>query len=367
MASNGWLFLAAMIAAYGMANLLQSMAAARTRLHQSLDPSLLIRLAGHRPYLYGLGFQLIGFVLAFLARGELPLFLVQASVAAGLGVTAVLGVIVLKWNLPRAEIALLAGLVVGISGLVISAKPAPPHQLGTGGQIALAGTLAAVAVLGVFAARLRGAPGSVALGSLAGLAFGGAAVASKPLTAITSPGEFVTNPLFFLLIAHGLAGQLLLGLAMQRGSTTAAVAAMDAANALPAAAVGLLVLGDKIWPGREWIAGIGFMITLASVIGLTRYAAPQHECVAEPTARHRRAAGLPPLVAPAVAGHPKHLATRVSLPINAVRSGIGLDPHTAPVNGHHYANGHGPHGHPPTNNGNHGGHLQPAPLPAERA
>ncbi|GAB3954234.1 hypothetical protein GCM10027614_60980 [Micromonospora vulcania] len=51
---------------------------------------------------------------------------------------------------------------------------------------------------------------------------------------------------------------------------------MDAAGAVPAAIVGLLLLNDKIWPGREWLAGVGFLITLASVIGLTRYAEPQH-------------------------------------------------------------------------------------------
>ena len=82
--------------------------------------------------------------------------------------------------------------------------------------------------------------------------------------------------MLYLLIAHSIVGQLLLGLAMQRGSTTAAVAAMDAAGALPAAVVGLLLLNDKIWPGREWLAAVGFLITLASVVGLTRYAAPQH-------------------------------------------------------------------------------------------
>lgn len=356
MASNGWLFLATMIVAYGMANLLQSVAAARTRLHQSLHPSLLIKLAGHRPYVFGLLFQFIGFILAFLARGELPLFLVQASVAAGLGVTAILGVIVLNWNLPRAEIVLLAGLVLGISGLVISAKPAPPHQLGVSGEIALAATLAAVAVAGAFAARLRGSPGSVALGSLAGLAFGGAAVASRPLTAVDNAGEFVTNPLFFLLLANGLAGQLLLGLAMQRGSTTAAVAAMDAANALPAAAVGLLVLGDEIQPGREWIAGVGFLVTLGSVIGLTRYAAPQHECIPAAVARHRRRIGEPAAAVPLSNGQPRHLAPRVAMPTNGARPAPRFDPH-APPNGHTFA-----HGHPPLN-GNHGGHLQPAPLP----
>src|SRR2546423_13273160 len=77
-----------MIVAYGVANLLQSVAAARTSHEQRFHPSLLLRLAGHRTYLLGIGCQVIAFVLAFLARRELPLFLVQASVAAGLGGTA---------------------------------------------------------------------------------------------------------------------------------------------------------------------------------------------------------------------------------------------------------------------------------------
>ncbi|MEU7776559.1 hypothetical protein ACX27O_17735 [Micromonospora sp. SD19] len=270
-----------MIVAYGFANLLQSVAAARTTVHHTFDPGLLLRLAGHRTYLVGLGCQIGGFVLAFLARRDLPLFLVQASVAAGLGVTAILGVLVLKWRLPAAEVVLLALLFAGITALVLSARPAPSKQLGTAGSIALLVALGVIAVLGVFAVRLHGAPGSVALGSLAGLAFSSAAVAARPLASAPSAEAFLVNPLFYLLIVHSIVGQLLLGLAMQRGSTTAAVAAMDAAGAVPAAIVGLLLLNDKIWPGREWLAAAGFLVTLAAVIGLTRYAEPQqHRSVA---------------------------------------------------------------------------------------
>ncbi|SCE91246.1 hypothetical protein GA0070216_10392 [Micromonospora matsumotoense] len=276
MVSSGWCFLAAMIVAYGFANMLQSVAAARTTVHHTFDPGLLLRLAGHRTYLIGLLCQVTGFVLAFLARRDLPLFLVQASVAAGLGVTALLGVVVLKWRLPVAEVALLVLLFAGITALVLSAQPAPSKGLGTAGLVGLAVALGGIGLLGFFAVRLHGAPGSVVLGSLAGMAFSAAAVAARPLASAPSAEAFVRDPLLYLLIAHSLVGQLLLGLAMQRGSTTAAVAAMDAAGAVPAAIVGLLLLNDKIWPGREWLAAVGFLITLASVIGLTRYAAPQH-------------------------------------------------------------------------------------------
>jgi drug/metabolite transporter (DMT)-like permease len=274
-----------MVGMYGVANLLQSIAAANTAAQDNLDVKLLMRLAQHRTYVLGLVCQVLGFILAFLARRDLPLFLVQSSVAAGLGVTAVLGVLVLKWKLPKAEILLLVLLCAGLAGLVVAAEPHPSRQLGIGGILGLLITLAAVGGGGFFVAKLRGVPGSVALGSLAGIAFGAAAVASRPLANVHSLDRFLSDPLLYLLVAHSLVGQLLLGLAMQRGSTTAAVAAMDAAAAVPAAIVGLLFLGDEIAHGREWLAGLGFLVTLATVIGLTFFAEPQHHH--EIAGRHR--------------------------------------------------------------------------------
>lgn len=276
MVSSAWVFLAAMIMAYGVANLLQSKAAANTTVHHSFDPGLLLRLAGQRTYLLGLGCQILGFVLAFLARRDLPLFLVQSSVAAGLGVTAILGVALLKWSLPVAEVGLLTLLLMGITALVVSAEPAHSRRLGTAGVVALAVTVLVIAALGFFAVRLHGALGSVVLGSLAGVGFSAAAIAARPLANEHSLAGFFGNPLLYLLVIHSLVGQLLLGLAMQRGSTTAAVAAMDAAGAVPAAIVGLLLLGDRIHEGRSWLATLGFVATLIAVVGLTRYAEPQH-------------------------------------------------------------------------------------------
>jgi|SRR5690349_6056616 len=288
--SLGWFCLAGMIAAYGVANLLQSAAAARTTVHHTFDPSLLLRLASQRTYVLGLLCQMLGFLFAFLARRDLPLFLVQASVAAGLGVTAVLGVLILRWRLPGVEVALLALLLGGITGLVLAAQPAHARPLGTPGVVALAVAVPVLALLGFPAARLHGASGSVVLGTLAGVAFSAAAIAARPLAGEHSIGALLTNPLLYVLLAHSVVGQLQLGLAMQRGSTTAAVASMDSAGAVPAAIVGLLLLGDRIEPGRGWLAMLGFIVTLGAVIGLTRYAEPQHH---HATAPHRSARALP--------------------------------------------------------------------------
>ncbi len=292
MVSTGWLCLAAMIIAYGCANLLQSVAARRTQQCHSLQPSLLWRLCNQRIYLFGVGCQVLGFTLAFFARRDLPLFLVQASVAAGLGVMALLGFLFLKWRLPRSEVGLLALLGLGIGALVIAAEPGVAHRLTPGDFAMLMAVLVAIGVLGFFAARLHGTAGAVGLGSLAGLAFGAAAVDSRALAGAHRLIGVVTHPLLYLLFAHALLGQLLLGMAMQRGPTTVAVAAMDAAATAPAAIIGLALLGDKIWPGRQWIAALGFACTLGAVLGLARYAQAQR--VTGPRTQAWRAGIVPP-------------------------------------------------------------------------
>jgi hypothetical protein len=274
--SGGWLLLAGAILAYGFANFFQAIAATRLTTNTTLHPGLFLRLASHRTYLVGLLMQFGGFLCAFGARADLPLFLVQSAVAAGLGVTALLGVFVLHWQLPRAEVGLLITLGLGLTALIVSAQRSPSKSLATGEIIALGAAAIGIAAIGSLAVKLHGAPGSVALGCLAGLSFGAAAVASRPLAGAHSLGQIVTNPLLYILLVHAGVGQLMLGLALQRGSTTAAVAAMDASAAIPAALIGLFLLGDRIEPGLEWLAGVGFVVTLGSIIGLTRYAEPQH-------------------------------------------------------------------------------------------
>ncbi|HIV56753.1 MAG TPA: hypothetical protein H9902_02240 [Candidatus Stackebrandtia faecavium] len=283
----GWFFLAAMIFAYGVANFLQAIAANREDKPRGLSPWLLFRLATHKTYVAGIVCQVLGFILAIAARADLPLFLVQGAVAAGLGVTAILGVFFLKWRMPRAEIALLIGLSLGIVALVVSAEPSVSKNLGPVATIVLASSTIVIGGLGFVVARfMRGVPSSVALGGLAGLAFGAAAVVSRPLASTTEFTQLLSNPLLYLIIVQSVTAQLLLAIAMQRGSTTAAVASMDAAFAAPPAALGLLLLGDKVRPGFAWVAAAGFVVTLVTVLLLTRYAGSQDEV--RPPRQNRR-------------------------------------------------------------------------------
>jgi hypothetical protein len=239
---------------------------------------------------------------------------------------AILGVAILKWRLPRSEILLLGLLGLGVGGLVVSAKPGVSRPIDYVGVIVLAGVFGLIAVSGVFAVRLRGVRGSVALGSLAGLSFGAAAIDSRALAGLHDWSAIALNPLLYLLFAHSLLGQLLLAMAMQRGSTTAAVAAMDAASTAPAAIIGLSMLGDQIWPGRQWIAAIGFTFTLVAVIGLARFAQPQGHLapvpatVAASTSPAALAANGRPVGAPTTPARVNGVAHSPAMPLSTKRA-----------------------------------------------
>jgi hypothetical protein len=59
---------------------------------------------------------------------------------------------------------------------------------------------------------------------------------------------------------------------LQRGSVTAATAALFAAETVGPAAVGLAFLGDAARPGLAPLASAGFAVTLGACLALTRYA-----------------------------------------------------------------------------------------------
>ncbi len=253
----GWVFLALSVVFYGFANFLQAIAATSERGTTRFGVRTLFRLATHRTYVAGILAQFLGFVCAFFARADLPLFLVQSAAAGGLGLTTLLGVLILKWRLPTIELVLLGMLAFGLLALILSAEQSPSEPLNLFEVVLLAGTAIGIALMGRLASRQRGSEGAVALGSLAGLGFSAAAIASRPLAGHDSVLAFVSDPLLYIVIVNSIIGQVLLAAAMQRGSTTAAVASMEAATAVPAAFFGVVLLGDKIAPGRTWLRGPG--------------------------------------------------------------------------------------------------------------
>ena len=102
---------------------------------------------------------MLGFGLAFLARADLPLYLVQAGAMSAVGIAAVLGAVLLGWRLSVAEIAVLALLAVGLIMLAGAAVPSQSHDIGPGLGLALLAVLLATVLLAVPATRLPRACG----------------------------------------------------------------------------------------------------------------------------------------------------------------------------------------------------------------
>lgn len=263
----GYLVLVLSAVASAVGIVAQTVAARRAEHRDTIDPGLLIRLATDRVYLVGFGSQVVGFLLAFLARATLPLYLVQAGSSSAVGLAALLGMALLGWRVGRGEIVALVVLAAGLLLLVGASEPSVASDMPAPVGFAILGVLVVVGLVGIPAARLTGARGAVAMGVLAGVAFAGLALASRPLAAGPLL-ELPFQPLAWLMVAAALLGQTMLAGALQRGSATATAASMDATTVVLASVVGLTVLGDRIAPGRELWVALGLALVVSAVVAM---------------------------------------------------------------------------------------------------
>jgi drug/metabolite transporter (DMT)-like permease len=294
----GYVVLALSAFSYAVGIVAQTVAARRAERRNGVDVGLLARLATDRVYLLGFAAQCVGFVLAFLARADLPLYLVQAGAMSAVGIAAVLGAVLLGWRIRPGEIGALVVIACGLLLLVGAAMPGPAQQMSLGAGLVLAALLVVVLGLAVPASRLAGPRAALVFGLLAGLAFAVLAIVSRPLAA--GPlAELPLRPETWLMVAAAVVGQALLAAALQRGSTTAAMASMDSTSVLLSSVVGLVVLGDQVAVGRGSWVGAGLALV---VIGVIVMAAVQPH---EPVSTRGRATTRPP-AGPA----PEEVATR---------------------------------------------------------
>lgn len=257
--------------AYGVASVLQALAARRQATVEGLDPRLFLRLLRSWPYLLGLGLDGLGFLMSTAALRTLPLFVVQAIVSSFLAVTAVLGAVVLKMPLTRND---KIGLTVVVAGLVLVGASAAEDKPVPVSLSVHWGILAVAALLGVLAvplARLTGAAGAAALGGLAGLEYGVVAVAARVLPDPLTFSDLIGTPSTYALVLAGAVAMLLYPTALQRGTVTQATAPLVVAQTLGPAIVGLLLLGDQARPGWGVVGAVGFLLAVTGAVSLSRH------------------------------------------------------------------------------------------------
>jgi drug/metabolite transporter (DMT)-like permease len=262
---------------YGVATVLQAVAARSAPHTADVDPRLLLRLLRRIPFLGGVLLDVGGFALQFLALRRVPVFLVQTAQAANLAVTALVAVPLLGVRLSRRDWAAVAMVCLGLALLAVSAGPEGQLTLHGGARLGLLGCVLLLAGAGFAAGRLPDPGRSAVLGTVAGLGFGVVALAARVLTGF-SAARLVADPAAYALVSGGLVAFLFFTTGLQRGAVTVTTAAVVVGETVVPATVGVLVLDDQIRPGFTPVAAAGFVVALAGALLLTRFG----EAVSQP-------------------------------------------------------------------------------------
>lgn len=257
-------------AAFGLAALLQALAARRERPVQGIDPRLLVRMLRSPAFVVAVVLNLVGFGLHVVALRELPLFLTQAAISSSVVVTALLSRWVLHAPLARREHVAVLGVGLGLTLLTATASHAGDAQPGSAFRWALLAGAVGVGGAGAVVGRWQSPLGVSLLGLTAGLGFAVVAVAGRSLPDL-SPSALLTDPATYALLLGGGIGFLLYATALQRAAVMVATSTLVVGQTVAPALVGVLLLGDDVRAGAAPFAVAGLALAVAGSAALARY------------------------------------------------------------------------------------------------
>ena len=264
--------LAALAAAmcYGVASVLQAVAARRTPTADSVDPAVLVRTVRQVPFLAGLALDGLGFLAQYAALRTVPIFVVQAALAGSLAVTAVVAVPVLGGRLGLRQWSAVGAVCVGLGLLGLSAGAESTRAVPLGFRLALLACVAVLAAAGVAVNRLPDPVRAVGLGLVAGLAFGVVALAARA----SEGASLLRDPATYAVVGGGVVAFLYYTIGLQRAAVTTVTAALVIGETVLPSVVGVLALGDTPRPGYLPVAVVGFGLAVAGSLALARFGDP---------------------------------------------------------------------------------------------
>lgn len=228
------------------------------------------------PWVYaaGLAADALGFLASLLAVRVLPLFVVESAVASSVAVTALLAVWWLHARITRREVAALAAIGVGLVALAATARDGSGTRVSTHGELLICWAVVPVLAAGAVAWRARGAWSGLVLATVAGLGFGGTAIAARVLHVHTPWWRTIEEPALWALAAYGAISLVAFGLALARADVTAVAAITFVVETIVPTIVGVTWLGDRVRHGTAPVAVVALALTLAGCLVLARFAAP---------------------------------------------------------------------------------------------
>ena len=108
------------------------------------------------------------------------------------------------------------------------------------------------------------------LGGLAGFLFGLFGISVRVIPSV-DPAKLVTDPATYAAVMASVTGFAFFAAALQRGSVTAATAALVVGETTVPALVGLIALGDSTRHGFAPVGVAGFLLAVGGALALSRY------------------------------------------------------------------------------------------------
>jgi drug/metabolite transporter (DMT)-like permease len=225
-------------------------------------------------YLGGLGVDLLAWMFAVLALQRLPVFAVQAVIGGSIAVTALFNARTLGVRLPATSRLGVVGCLVGLVLVASSAgddraQPVPSR----GVDLVL---LVAILLLGVATLVLRHGTRAWPLALVAGMGFGGSALAIRAAHvqagSALDPTLLLHQPSTYLVLGFAAVGLVGYTTALSRGDIGAVTAVFMVTEVLVPGMVGIALLGDPVRDGAVWgwLLVLGLAAALAGTVLLAK-------------------------------------------------------------------------------------------------
>jgi drug/metabolite transporter (DMT)-like permease len=208
----------------------------------------------------------IGWLLHLVAIARLPLYLAQVGVSASLIVTALIASFILGEPLRREHWVAVIGMVGGLGVLAKAAGDRGQSHFTDRTTVALYILLIVTALLGWLVRRWHHPLSGVAIGTLAGVAYGASPIATRALVDFSWDPDTLATAISIGLF--GGLGFLLYSIALNRASVTAATAPQILLQTAIPAVVGIAVFHDHVRSGWWPLAAAAFAVSLAAGIVL---------------------------------------------------------------------------------------------------
>jgi drug/metabolite transporter (DMT)-like permease len=238
---------------YAFASVLQQRGAAAQPADQALRLTLLARLLRNPGWVLGLGCDVLGYILQFIALGHGPLVVVQPLLVCGLLFALPLGAAWAGRKLTSRDWVAALMVCAGLAVFLIVAGPQSGHSnvrpdvwillLATSG-------LAVLALITLSSGRLAWQR-AVLLSAAAGVVYGVTAALTKTSSHLLDRGIILLLAHWqpYALLVAGIGGMVIAQSAFQAGSLDASLPTMSVVDPIVSIVIGAVAFGESIAAG----------------------------------------------------------------------------------------------------------------------